>query len=232
MGGSGGSKSFSFSFGGSGGPGSFGFGLNDIFSNFFGSDTKGWGQFGGFGGSTRSQSRSSSKNVRTINSQVFQNEITEQGMTWLLFSYTPSLKGNQHIESIVEEVASTLQGALQVLLCFSLCSLAFDIPLISVCLFCFSLWQVGSINCETELSFCKDLGIYSRRAPMVFIYSYISSDKGSLVEYNGELAVQDLKSFCQEHLPRFSKWVDLRHFEFPSVTSEKLPRVIDVGQPH
>ena len=40
---------------------------------------------------------------------------------------------------------------------------------------------------------------------MVFIYSYISSDKGSLVEYNGELAVQDLKSFCQEHLPRFSK---------------------------
>nr|XP_023906130.1 dnaJ protein ERDJ3A [Quercus suber]POF18948.1 dnaj protein erdj3a [Quercus suber] len=200
MGGSGGFKSFSFSFGGSGGPGSFGFGLNDIFSNFFGGDTKGWGQFGGFGGSTRSQSgpRSSSKNIRTINSQVFQKEITEQGMTWLLFSYTPSLKGNQHIESILEEVASTLQGAL----------------------------QVGSINCETEVSFCKDLGIYPRRAPRVFIYSYISSDKGSLVEYNGELAVQDLKSFCQEHLPRFSKRVDLRHFEFPSVTSEKLPRVI------
>ena len=41
--------------------------------------------------------------------------------------------------------------------------------------------------------------------------------------YNGELAVQDLKSFCQEHLPRFSKRVDPRHFEFPSVTSEKLP---------
>ena len=126
------------SFGGSGGPGSFGFGLNDIFSNFFGCDTKGVVQFGG---STRSQSgpRSSSKNVRTINSQVFQKEITEQGMTWLLFSYTPTLKGNQHIESIIEEVASTLQGALQVLLCFSLCSLAFDIPLIGVCLFCFSL---------------------------------------------------------------------------------------------
>uniref|UniRef100_A0A7N2M5M0 Uncharacterized protein n=1 Tax=Quercus lobata TaxID=97700 RepID=A0A7N2M5M0_QUELO len=52
-GGSGGSKSFSFSFGGSGGPGSFGFGLNDIFSNFFGGDTKGGVQFGGFGGSTR-----------------------------------------------------------------------------------------------------------------------------------------------------------------------------------
>uniref|UniRef100_A0A7N2MA48 Uncharacterized protein n=1 Tax=Quercus lobata TaxID=97700 RepID=A0A7N2MA48_QUELO len=78
----------------------------------------------------------------------------------------------------------------------------------------------------TELSFCKDLGIYPCRAPRVFIYSYISSDKVYLVEYNGELAVQDLKSFCQEHLPRFSKRVDLRHFEFPSVTSEKLPRVI------
>ena len=68
-GGSGGSKSFSFSFGGFGGPGSFGFfgfGLNDIFSDFFGGDTKGGVQFRGFGSSTRSQSgpRSSSKNIR------------------------------------------------------------------------------------------------------------------------------------------------------------------------
>ena len=121
--GKGGSKQFSFSFGGSGGSGSFGFGLNDIFSSLFGSDTNDGGQFGGFGGSTRSQSgpRSSPKNIRTINSQVFQKEIAAQGMTWLLLSYTPTLKGNQHIESIIEEVGSTLQGALQVLLCISLC---------------------------------------------------------------------------------------------------------------
>lgn len=200
MGGKGGSKQFSFSFGGSGGSGSFGFGLNDIFSSLFGSDTNDGGQFGGFGGSTRSQSgpRSSPKNIRTINSQVFQKEIAAQGMTWLLLSYTPTLKGNQHIESIIEEVGSTLQGAL----------------------------QVGSINCETEPSFCKDLGIYPRRVPRVFIYSYVASDTGSLVEYNGDLAVKNFKSFCQEHLPRFSKRVDLRHFEFPSVTSEKLPRVM------
>uniref|UniRef100_A0A2N9IJZ3 J domain-containing protein n=1 Tax=Fagus sylvatica TaxID=28930 RepID=A0A2N9IJZ3_FAGSY len=109
-----------------------------------------------FGGTTRSQS-----GIRTINSQVFQKEIADQGITWLLLSYTPTLKGYQHIESIIEEVGSMMRGAL----------------------------QVGSINCETEPSFCKDLGIYPRRVPRVFIYSYAASDKGSLVEYNGDLDV-------------------------------------------
>jgi hypothetical protein len=60
----------------------------------------------------------------------------------------------------------------------------------------------------------------------VFVYSYIPSEKGSLVEYNDDLAVKNLKSFCQEHLPRFSKRVNLNHFEFPSSTTEKLPRVM------
>ncbi|XP_059463040.1 dnaJ protein ERDJ3A isoform X2 [Corylus avellana] len=201
MGGQGGSKSFSFSFGGSRGRDSFGFGMDDIFNFFGGGNTKGSGsRFGGFGGSTRSQSspRSSPKSIRTINSQVFEKEIADRGITWLLLSYTPTLKGNQHIESILEEVASSLQGAL----------------------------KVGSINCETELSFCKDLGIYPRREPRVFVYSYIASEKGSLVEYNDDLTVKNLKSFCQEHLPRFSKRVLLNHFEFPSSTTEKLPRVM------
>ncbi|KAG2690909.1 hypothetical protein I3760_09G211800 [Carya illinoinensis] len=195
-----GSKSFSFSFGGSGGPGSFDFGIDDIFANFFGGERKGGGWFGGFGGSTGSKSttRSSPKSIRTINSQAFQKEIADQGITWLLLSYTPSLKENQHFESIIEEVASSLGGAL----------------------------KAGSINCDTELSFCKDLGIYPRRAARVFVYSYIASDRGSLVEYSGDLDAKSLKSFCQEHLPRFSKRVDLSHFEFFSATVEKLPRVM------
>jgi curved DNA-binding protein CbpA len=138
MGGQGGSKSFSFSFGGSRGQDSFGFGMDDIFSNFFGGgNTKGGGsRFGGFGGSTRSQSspRSSPKSIRNINSQVFEKEIADRGMTWLLLSYTPTLKGNQHIESILEEVASSLQGALKVLIYFYLlsmmCALSFEFPLI------------------------------------------------------------------------------------------------------
>uniref|UniRef100_A0A2N9IK54 Uncharacterized protein n=1 Tax=Fagus sylvatica TaxID=28930 RepID=A0A2N9IK54_FAGSY len=109
-----------------------------------------------FGSTTRSQS-----GIKTINSQVFQKEIADQGITWLLLSYTPTLKGYQHIESIIEEVGSIMRGAL----------------------------QVGSINCETEPSFCKDLGIYPRGVPRVFIYSYVASDKGSLVEYNGDLDV-------------------------------------------
>jgi curved DNA-binding protein CbpA len=96
-------------------------------------------QFGGdmyldekaqFGGTTSSQS-----DIRTINSQVFQKEIADQGITWLLLSYTPTLKGYQLIESIIELVGSGMQGALQVLLCFHFLFfflLSFDFPLIIV----------------------------------------------------------------------------------------------------
>lgn len=126
MGGQGGSKSFSFSFGGpsSGGENSFGFGLNDMFSNFFGGNSGQGSQFGGFGGSTHSsggssgsqfRSRGPSKNIKVINSQVFKKEISDSGMTWLLLSYTPSLKNYQYYEPVIEEAASTLQGALKVL---------------------------------------------------------------------------------------------------------------------
>ncbi|KAL6987854.1 hypothetical protein U1Q18_013600 [Sarracenia purpurea var. burkii] len=50
-------------------------------------------------------------------------------------------------------------------------------------------FQAGIINYETELSFCNDLGVYPRRAPRVW---YRSSDSGSLVECNGDLAVHDV----------------------------------------
>ncbi|KAA8517432.1 hypothetical protein F0562_017725 [Nyssa sinensis] len=200
MGGHGNSKSFSFSFGNPGGQSSFGFGLDDIFSNFFGGDMKGGGQFGGFSGSARSQSgsRSSPKSIQAVNSQVYRKEITDKGITWLLLSYTPTLKGTQYYESIVEEVASSLQGAL----------------------------KVGSINCETEMTFCKDLGVNPRRAPRVFVYSYKASESGSLVEYNGDLAMKSLKTFCQDHLPRFSKHINLRNFEFSADTMDTLPKVM------
>ncbi|XP_011046857.1 PREDICTED: dnaJ protein ERDJ3A isoform X1 [Populus euphratica] len=200
MGDQGNSRSFSFSFGGPSSQSSFGFGLNDIFSNFFGGDLGG----GRFGGSTRSQSRSqtgsrsSPKSIKVVNSQVFNKEIADQGMTWLLLSYTSSLKGSQFYESIIQEVADSLQGAL----------------------------KVGRINCETEMSFCKELGTQPRRVPRVFVYSNKASDKGSLVEYNGDLVAKTLKSFCQDHLPRFSKRIDLKHLQSYSGEEEKLPRVV------
>ena len=142
MGGQGGSRSFSFSFGGSGGPSSFGgsggsrsfgFGMDDIFSNLFGGGFKG-SQFGASGGATGSQSgsRSPSKSIRAINSQVYKKEIVDQGMTWLLFCYTTSLRGIQNVESIIEEVATSLQGALKVLALRSLSLFFFHL---SNCLF-------------------------------------------------------------------------------------------------
>ncbi|KAF7845312.1 dnaJ protein ERDJ3A [Senna tora] len=159
----------------------------------------GGSKFGGFGGSTSSQSgsRSSQKSLRAINSQIFKKEIVDQGMTWLLLSYTPSSKGIQYFESTIEEVSSSLQGAL----------------------------KIGSINCEKEVSFCKEFGISPRRAPRVFVYSYKGNDKGSLVEYNGDLDVKNLKAFCQDNLPRFSKRTDLNSLDKFSA-AEKLPSVM------
>ncbi|XP_059668022.1 dnaJ protein ERDJ3A [Cornus florida] len=200
MGGDGSSKSFSFSFGNPGGQSSFGFGLDDIFSNFFGGDMRGGSKFNGFSSSTKSQSgsRSSPKSLHAVNAQLYRKEVADKGIAWLLLSYTPTLKGTQYYESIVEEVASSLQGAL----------------------------KAGSINCETEMTFCKDLGIIPRKAPRVFVYSYRASESGSLVEYSGDLAVRSLRSFCQDHLPRFSKRVDLSHFDFSGGTVDTLPKVM------
>lgn len=60
--------------------------------------------------------------INAISSQVYKKEIVDQGMTWLLLSYTPSLKGHQHVESIIKEVASSLQGALKV------CADSYSVP--------------------------------------------------------------------------------------------------------
>ncbi|XP_039007759.1 dnaJ protein ERDJ3A-like isoform X2 [Hibiscus syriacus] len=216
MGGQGSSQSFSFSFSGpdgsrsfsghGGGPGSFGFDVDDIFSGFFGGGMK--NQFGRFGRSSRSQyqsgsssqsqSRSSPKSIRTINSEIFKKEIADQGMTWLLLFYTPLLQGKQYFESIMDEVASLLPGAI----------------------------KIGSINCETDLSLCKELTARPGRAPRLFVYSYKGSEKGSLEEYKGDLVAKNVKSFCQDHLPRFSKRLSLKQFDLSSSNVDKHPRVM------
>ncbi|KAK4483793.1 hypothetical protein RD792_010997 [Penstemon davidsonii] len=202
MGEQGSSQSYSFSFGGpgSGKQSSFGFGLDDIFSNFFGGGMGGGSQFGSFGSSGRSQqgrSKGTAPSIPTVNSQLYKKEIVDKGMTWLLLFYTSNLRGIQYYESAVEEVATSLQGAL----------------------------KVGSINCESDASLCKELRVNLRRAPKIFVYSYATSESGSLVEYAGDLDVKSLKSFCQVNLPRFSKRVNLDSFNVASESS-RLPKVL------
>ncbi|KAL8526623.1 hypothetical protein ACS0TY_015719 [Phlomoides rotata] len=210
MGGQGGSKSFSFSFGGpgSGRQSSSGFGFNDIFSNLFGGGMGGGNPFGGgmggsqFSGSSssgRSQqgSKHSAKNIPSVNTQLYRKEIVDGGMTWLLLAYTSNLQGLQHYRSVIEEVATSLQGAM----------------------------KVGSINCESEASLCKELGVYPRRVPKIIVYSYASGEKGSLVEYGGDLDVKSMKSFCQDNLPRFSKRIKLDNFNAASEAG-KFPKVL------
>ncbi|KAK4396101.1 DnaJ protein ERDJ3A [Sesamum angolense] len=196
-----GSKSFSFSFGGpgTGKQSSYGFGFDDIFSNFFGGGMGGGSQFGGFSGSGRSEHgrKQPAKSIPSVNSQLYRKEIVDNGMTWLLFFYTSNLRGIQYYESVIEEVGTSLQGAL----------------------------KVGSINCESDASFCKELGVYPRREPKIFLYSYASNKKGSLVEYDGDLDVKSLKSFCQDHLPRFSKRINLNNLDAASEAG-RLPGVL------
>lgn len=201
-GGQAGSKSFSFSFGGDpgyGGESSFGFGLNDIFSNLFGGGKGGGSQFGGFGSSSRSQygARNSDKSILSVNSKFYKKEINDRGMSWLLLFYSPNLQGTHYYESIIEEVAAPLVGAL----------------------------KVGSINCESEASFCKELGVHLRRSPKVYVYSYSKGESGSLIEYSGDLDVKGLKSFCQDNLPKFSKAVNLRQFKVDA-EAVTLPKVM------
>jgi len=126
MGGPGNTKSFSFSFGGdnagSGSP--FGFDFGDMFSNLFGGGVKGGNQhggfsgghqYGGFPGSGGSKSGfASTGTIEDVNSQFFDKHIKDKGLTWLLLFYTPAAKGYHVLESIAEDVASSLQGALKV----------------------------------------------------------------------------------------------------------------------
>ncbi|KAK6779753.1 hypothetical protein RDI58_021937 [Solanum bulbocastanum] len=212
-GGQGGAKSFSFSFGGPGSQSSSGFGLDDIFSNMFGGGMGSGSQFGGgmgggskfggfsgFGGSGRSQSRTknSGKSIPSVNSQMYKKEISDKGMTWLLLSHTSTSRDIQYYESVIREVASSLDGAM----------------------------KVGRINCETDASFCNGLGIYPRYVPRLFVYSLKSSGDGALMEYSDDLDVKRVKSFFHDHLPRFSKRVDLDHFDFVSQTVGGLPKVM------
>ncbi|KAK1321976.1 hypothetical protein QJS10_CPA03g01186 [Acorus calamus] len=192
------SQSFSFSFGGPG-AGSSSFGFGDIFSNFFGGDMKSRNQFGGFGGSAGPKSGFSSPiTIQSINAQFFNKEIADQGLTWLLLSYTPTSKEYHIFESALEEVAGSLQGAA----------------------------KAGSINCQNEQVLCKELGIFPARSARVFVYSFRSNERGSLVEFSGELDAKNLKKFCQDHLPRYSKRVDLSRFDFSSVAVDKLPQLL------
>ncbi|XP_024967858.1 dnaJ protein ERDJ3A isoform X2 [Cynara cardunculus var. scolymus] len=164
-----------------------------------------WQTMGGEGGSSKSYSfsfgggsGSSPKSLTSINSQLYKKEIIDKGVTWLLLSYKPTMSGIQHYESITEEVASSLKGAL----------------------------EVGSVNCEVDSALCKELGILPRSKPRLYVYSYKASETGSLLEYTGGGTVKDLKLFVQDHLPKFSKRVTLAQFEATFGTVETLPKAM------
>jgi len=86
--------------------------------------------------------------------------------------------------------------------------------------------QAGKVNCDNEKSLCKKVGVSLGKSARLFIYSYTTTEKGSLHEYSGEHDAKSLKTFCQEHLPRFSKRVDISQFSFPPNVLPNLPQVL------
>jgi hypothetical protein len=197
MGGQGNSRTFSFSFGGSDPSGGFGFG--DIFSNLFGGRSGAQsGGFGNFGGSNSNFRPATSAEIVDVTSQYYNKRIVDQGVTWLLIFFTPGSRQYVALEALVEDVAGSLDGAL----------------------------KAGKINCANEKSLCQKAGLTTSRSARLFVYSYASNDKRSLVEFTGEYNSKSLKAFCQEHLPRFSRRVDIVPFVFPSNNAEDLPQVL------
>ncbi|KAJ4816919.1 DnaJ protein ERDJ3A [Rhynchospora pubera] len=198
MGGQGNTKTYSFSFGGGGDP-SGGFGFGDIFSNFFGGASGDQsGGFGNFGGSKPNSRPVTTAEIVDVTSQYFNKQIVDKGMTWLLIFFNPGSRQYLTLETLTEDVANSLDGAL----------------------------KAGKINCANEKSICQKAGLTGGRSARLYVYSYTSSDKGSLVEYTEDYTAKNLKAFCQEHLPRFSKRVDISQFVFPSNSAENLPQVL------
>jgi hypothetical protein len=122
MGGQGNAKTFSFSFGGNPGANGgnpFGFDIGDVFSNMFAGGSMGGGQHGGFAGSARPSARTSGQQkspvtIQEVTMQTFNKEIADQGITWLLLFYTQQAKGQFVLESVLEDVARSLDGAVRV----------------------------------------------------------------------------------------------------------------------
>lgn len=207
MGGQGNGKTFSFSFGGNPGAGGgnpFGFDLGDVFSNMFaGGGSMGGSRHGGFAGSARPGARTSSQHtkpvtIQDVTMQTFNKEIADQGITWLLLFYTEQAKDQFVLESVLEDVARSLDGAV----------------------------RAGKINCDKEKALCKKAGVSVGKSARLFTYSYSTTEKGSLHEYSGDNDAKSLKTFCQEHLPRFSRRVDISQFSFPSHALPNLPQVL------
>jgi hypothetical protein len=122
MGSQGNGKTFSFSFGGNpGGSGGFpfGFDLGDVFSNFFAGGTMGGSKHGGSAGSGgpntgTSGQQSSAVRIHDVTTQVFNKKVSDQGITWLLLFYKPQSKDQFVLESVMPDVANSLNGATRV----------------------------------------------------------------------------------------------------------------------
>lgn len=199
---SGGGNSFTYDFGGSSS-------MGDILSSFFGSGKTGQGNGNPFGSFSSSQGGAKSGfradqasqysyQIQVLDSKNFKQKVTDQGLTWLLMFYSPSSKGYQELEGILDQIANSFLGIV----------------------------KVGVINCQIQQKLCKDQSAWPQRTPKIYVYSIRSNGKGSMIEYTGEWNVKDIKNYCLDLLPRFSKRIDKDDINDLLKASQKLPRVL------
>ncbi|CAD6210753.1 unnamed protein product [Miscanthus lutarioriparius] len=149
-----------------------GFDLGDVFSNLFGGGSMVSSHFGGSTGSARANTGTSGQHsgtakIQDITTQVFNKEVADLGTTWLLLFYTPQSKGQFVLESVMQDVVHSLDGAL----------------------------RAGKVNCDNEKSLCKRSGVSIGKSAGLFICSYATTEKGSLHEYSEEHDAKSLKTF-------------------------------------
>jgi hypothetical protein len=54
------------------------------------------------------------QNIEEVTMQSFNKEIADQGIAWILLFYTQQAKGQFVLESVLEDVARSLDGAVRV----------------------------------------------------------------------------------------------------------------------
>jgi hypothetical protein len=86
---------------------------------FGGGGSMGGNQHGGFAGSAGPGARTSSQHtnpvtIKEVTLQSFNKEIADQGISWILLFYTQQAKGQFVLESVLEDVARSLDGAVRV----------------------------------------------------------------------------------------------------------------------
>eukprot|EP00250_Pteridium_aquilinum_P003574 c13878_g1_i1 orf=32-1855(+) len=179
-------RSFSFGFGGNAGT------FQNIFDSFFSSarGKQGEGQhFSSYNqgktGNSRERSEfeggtQASSLVEELNVKNFQKKVLDQLDTWAVLFIPHASNDAQEKLQLLEQISRSLRGSI----------------------------KVGSVNCERQKQLCEQQNMWSSKTTRLRLYSLRRNGKLSALDYTGEWSTTDVKNYCVDVLPRFSKHLD------------------------